>query len=140
MTAMNVKVRLAGDIYALDVDCVLEVLEPSALSPLPGTAPIVLGLRNLRGRILPVFDLGELLGVGAGRRIDPAERYVVVAADGARIVGLAVDDVTDVLPLSGDVDPDDEGLLLGSMRADGALLGLVDVRAVLGMLEGRGGV
>lgn len=49
--------RLAQERYALETRYVQEVHPLRELTPLPGTPPFVLGIVNLRGRIVPVFDL-----------------------------------------------------------------------------------
>jgi purine-binding chemotaxis protein CheW len=48
---------LAHERYALETRHVQEVQPFRDLTPLPGTPPFLLGIVNLRGRILPVLDL-----------------------------------------------------------------------------------
>ena len=52
--------RLARERYAVESRHVLEVCPFRDLTPLPGTPPFLLGLVNVRGRILPVMDLKKL--------------------------------------------------------------------------------
>ena len=49
--------RLAHERYALETRYVGEVYPLKDLTPLPCTPPFVLGIVNVRGRILPVIDL-----------------------------------------------------------------------------------
>jgi len=49
--------RLAQERYAIETRFVQEVQPLRDLTPLPGTPSFVRGIVNLRGRILPVFDL-----------------------------------------------------------------------------------
>jgi purine-binding chemotaxis protein CheW len=49
--------RLAQERYAIETRYVREVYPLKDLTPLPCTPPFVLGIVNVRGRILPVFDL-----------------------------------------------------------------------------------
>ena len=49
--------RLASERYAVESRHVQEVHPLRELTPLPGTPPFVLGIVNVRGRILPVLDL-----------------------------------------------------------------------------------
>ena len=49
--------RLAGERYAVETRYVREVHPLKDLTPLPGTPPFVLGIVNVRGRIVPVLDL-----------------------------------------------------------------------------------
>lgn len=52
--------RLAQERYAVETRHVQEVYTLHDLTPLPGTPPFLLGLINVRGRVLPVFDLRKL--------------------------------------------------------------------------------
>ena len=49
--------RLASERYAVESRLVQEVHPLRDLTPLPCTPPFVLGIVNVRGRILPVLDL-----------------------------------------------------------------------------------
>lgn len=49
--------RLAEERYAVEIRHVSEVHPLKELTPLPGTPAFVLGVVNVRGRILPVVDL-----------------------------------------------------------------------------------
>jgi len=49
--------RLAKERYALESRWVQEVCPLKGLTPLPCTPPFVLGIVNVRGRIMPVLDL-----------------------------------------------------------------------------------
>jgi purine-binding chemotaxis protein CheW len=52
--------HLARERYAVERRNVQEVYPLRELTPLPGTPRFLLGLVNVRGRILPVFDLRKL--------------------------------------------------------------------------------
>jgi len=130
----HVRLRLGDEEYALPVEWVSEVVDVGVLAPVPGAPASVLGIRNLRGRILPVFDLGALLGVRSGNE----RTRVVVAGEEHQSAGLAVDGVSDVCELP---EPDEETqspFLRGAVLADGALVGIVDVQRVLAALEAEG--
>ena len=86
--------RLAGQSYALDIRKVQEVLVAAEVEPVPGAPHAVLGVINLRGRIVTVVDLGLCLGFpGAGA---PGPCTVVVADAGSDTLGLRVDSVAEV--------------------------------------------
>jgi purine-binding chemotaxis protein CheW len=57
--------RLAQERYALENRYVQEVCPLKGLTPLPCTPPFVLGVVNVRGRILPVFDLKRFFDLPA---------------------------------------------------------------------------
>jgi purine-binding chemotaxis protein CheW len=121
-----VQVRVADESYALPVEHVTEVSPLESTTPLPGAPSVLLGLRNVHGSVLPVYDLGALLD-GATR--GPPSRLVVVG-DGSRRVGFAVDEVTAVGPLSAP-DSSEAPLLLGSTLVGDRLVGVLDVSALL---------
>lgn len=130
MSAMHVHLRVGAERYALPVSDVRSIVDMEGLTPLLGMPPSVLGLRPLDGTLLPVFVLGALLGVAGG---EPARIVVVEAAGGE--LGLAVDEVLDVAPLPALDAACAGGPLRGSTLLDGALVGSIDLGAVLGSLE-----
>lgn len=132
---MHLRIRLGTDQYALDLDHVLEVVELGEVTPVPGSGATLIGLRNLRGEILPAFDLSALLGVAS----ESAPRSLVVVADGDRRAGLAVDEVIDLSQLPEATATVDSLLVRGGVLVEGALVGLVDVSATLGSFPGSSG-
>jgi chemotaxis signal transduction protein len=125
--------RVGHELYALPVENVLEIAGLGDLSPVPGTDETVLGVRNLRGRVLPVFDLARLLGVpGDGR-----PSTLVVAEDDGRQAGLAIDEVTDVGELPETAAETGSEFLVGSTLEGGKLVGVIDASRVFAALEGQ---
>lgn len=55
--------RLGDEIYAFPSTSVREVYPLKGLTPLPCTPSFVLGVINVRGRILPIVDLTTLFGL-----------------------------------------------------------------------------
>jgi chemotaxis signal transduction protein len=123
MSAVHVRVRVGNELYALPVTHVLEIGEIGDLTPMRGASAASLGIRNLRGDVLPVFDLATVLGM---RRSGSAKRLVVAEHAGCR-TGLAVDEVTDVDELP-DADQDvDSPLLSSAVLIESALVGVIDM-------------
>jgi purine-binding chemotaxis protein CheW len=56
---------VGGDLYALPVDWVREVVAAPTVTRLATAPAVVLGLFNLRGQIVPLLDTAALLGIGA---------------------------------------------------------------------------
>ena len=56
-------VRLGEDSYAIPMTAAREVVAAPDVAVVPSAPPSVLGLCNVRGEIIPVFDAGALLGV-----------------------------------------------------------------------------
>ena len=70
----------------IDPDAGSEVLAMPAVATMPGTPPGFLGLINLRGNLVPLYELRDLLGIGA-RQAD-AGAMVLVFGQGERAVGV----------------------------------------------------
>ena len=63
--------EVAGALYALDVTQLREVVRWQTVTPLPKAPPLIEGVIDLRGSVVPVIDLGHALGrrsVEAGAR------------------------------------------------------------------------
>jgi purine-binding chemotaxis protein CheW len=131
MSTVHVRVRAGAEDYALPVDRVLEVAELGELAPVPGAPAEVLGVRNLRGQVIPVIDLASLLGLANEA---PLER-IVVAEDHDGMAGLAVEAVLDVTDLADPAEESDSPYLSGAALIDGTLVGVVDVGAVLASVQ-----
>ena len=60
----SVLMPIHADTYALPIEWVREVLAAPPVTPLTTAPPVVLGLLNLRGEIVPLLDTATLLGLG----------------------------------------------------------------------------
>jgi purine-binding chemotaxis protein CheW len=120
---VHVRLRVGAELYALPIANVLEVGVLGELSGVPGSGATVLGLRNLHGRVLPVFDLARVLAIAG----DPAACRIVVAEHEGRLAGLAVDEITDGASLAALTEPADAEYLSGALLEDGRLIGVIDV-------------
>lgn len=58
-------IRVAGEPYALRLRDITGLLTTRKVVPVPAATPHLLGLAGVRGDLVPVFDLGALLGRGA---------------------------------------------------------------------------
>ena len=102
-----------------------------ALTPVPESEPWVVGMADVRGRHVPVIELGRRLGV-PGRPPDLDSRIVVtttpVPAGQERLVGLVVDDAMGVSPLGvAEPAPSASPLVRRSFRSpDGRLVMVLD--------------
>jgi chemotaxis signal transduction protein len=126
---------MGREAYAIPVTHVREVLEIGEITPLPGSGEHVLGLRNLRGQVVPVFDLATLLQTGD--RGEPAS--VCVAELDGSVAGLAVDEVTDVAGVPDEGDPVESPLVERCALLGGRLVGVIDAEELFAELDRRGG-
>ncbi|WP_322011383.1 chemotaxis protein CheW [Paraburkholderia sp. J12] len=93
--------HLAGTELALPVAALQEVVNHSdALTPVPLAPPYLLGLFNLRGTLIPVVDLRQLLRLPAEGE-GTARKIAIVETDGSR-VGLQFDGTGEILRVPAD--------------------------------------
>src|SRR5829696_6942259 len=86
--------RLGAGRYGVSARLVREVQPLAGYTPLPGTPRFVLGLINLRGRLLAALDIRPLLGSPASPPSSSAA-LLIVSASGIEI-GLLADEVIEV--------------------------------------------
>ena len=124
--------RVGSELFAMDLAAVEEAVEVSEVHPVPEMPKAMLGVFNLRDRLVPVYSPARVLGVALTTTMTVALVLHVLN----RRVALAVDDVEDVLQVAtADVRrapaPDaGEGVLLGVVRSGGDLVALVHGEAL----------
>lgn len=82
---------LAGQQLAVDMNQVSEILQPPRLTKVPGVRSWVLGIANVRGRLVPIMDLAGLLGLPS--KANWRSRRVLIVEHGEHLSGLLVDAV-----------------------------------------------
>lgn len=126
-----------GVLFALDTARVEEVVRPRRTTRVAHSPACVLGIMNLRGKIVAVLDLAQILQLGKTTVTDDSRLYIVQDRDG--IAGLLVDQAADVIELdAAALEPPPSGvgasetrLLRGIARAGGRLVTVLDDAAVL---------
>jgi purine-binding chemotaxis protein CheW len=94
MTQQLVVFALGNEEYALPIQQVQEIIRYSEPRAVSSTQPWIRGVISLRGKIIPVFDLGLRLGVHA----EPGEdQKIVIVETGSGTAGVVVDEVEEVL-------------------------------------------
>ena len=125
--------RLGGEYFAIDLAAAEEVLELPQLERLPDMAATLLGVVMLRDQLLPVYtpELPLRVARSGGHGV------MVVLRSGERRVGLAVDDVEDVMTIEPSMvsrPPVLDGggtVLRGVARRGTELVGIVDADALV---------
>jgi twitching motility protein PilI len=79
----------------IDADTGSEVIRVQNISTLPGSAPWLLGLINLRGNLVPIFDLRLVLGLDGSDGTQT--RLVLILDKGEDAVGMIIDDFPQAL-------------------------------------------
>jgi purine-binding chemotaxis protein CheW len=88
---------LSGERYAVEAQYVREVVRLGEHTPVPGAPDYLVGVVNLRGDILAVFDLRKLFGLPPVSVTD-LSRILVLGGDRAEF-GVLVDTADEVRPL-----------------------------------------
>jgi purine-binding chemotaxis protein CheW len=129
---------LGSEEYGVDVRAVQEIIRVPAITAVPRAPVFIRGVINLRGRIIPVVDLKEKLGLGPTDDGLRRARVLVVRLRG-RLIGLLVDGASQVLkvPVSAvEAAPDevlevDATFIRGVAKLDKRLIILIDLLEVL---------
>ncbi len=89
--------KIGSEEYAIDIMAVREIKGWTETTALPNQPDYILGVMNLRGIIVPVYDLRCRFGMG----LTEASRshVVIIVAARDRMAGLLVDAVSDILTI-----------------------------------------
>ncbi len=128
---------LHDQIYGINIESVLEIIKMEPVTRVPGTPDFIEGVINLRGKVIPVMDLGRSFNMPHSRQT--ADTKVIVVEVGGVTVGVMVDSVSEVLcfPVAGIESPPPviAGAGVESLRGialvDGRLIILLDLAKVL---------
>jgi len=128
--------RLNGTPFALDIQNVQEIVQQSGIVSVPGAPPFILGIVNLRGRIMAVVDTKRLLGIG---ETSTDKVLVMVAQIDEHLVGFTVDEVEQVAriasdavePVSNLISSEEARKIEGVLRLGGKLVLLLDANRLL---------
>lgn len=124
-------------LFGVDILKVLEINKNQTITTVPRSEESIVGVMNLRGRIVTVIDLAEKLGLSGALRGKQSRTIIVHSRE--EYIGLMVDQVGDVVPVRPtNVAPPPvnmDGVLgkftEGVLKIDGNLIGILDVEAVL---------
>jgi len=105
---------LADERYAIETRHVRRVVRPAELTPVPGAPADLVGVMNLRGEILAIFDLHAPLGVATGG-IAGHSRIIVLGGDRDEF-GVLADEVMGVRALRIDEILESQGSSAGAGR------------------------
>lgn len=131
-SAMLVVFAAGGALMAYDARSVGEVIRVPTITPAYGAEPYVMGVVNLRGRIITVVDLEVKLGLPRSEALDP--RLLVIEEGGGEAVAVFVPALQDVMeaeieeiqPLRSEMHGGDPELYLGVLRRDDILVAILD--------------
>ena len=129
--------ELGNETYGLDIATVREIIRMQPITKVPKAPPFVEGVINLRGKVIPVVDMGRRFDLATTQR-SKANRIVVVSNEGTTI-GIIVDAVTEVMrisdesiePVSDIITGTEARYLLGIAKLADKMVILLDLNKVL---------
>ncbi len=93
-----VLVKVGRQVFAIPLAAVREVVAMPALSGLPGAPRHIKGLLNLRGELIPVFDLAGRLNVTTAAR--PEDQLLIICELEGHALAVCVDDGEEVVDIA----------------------------------------
>lgn len=122
--------------FAIDIQCVQEIIRMQNITKMPKTLDFVEGVINLRGKVIPVIDLRKRFEL-ENKKDDENTRIVVVEVSGI-VIGMVVDSVSHVIRLSErSIEPTSpvvsnvsSDFILGVGKLDDELIIILDVEKI----------
>ncbi|WP_274644273.1 chemotaxis protein CheW [Pseudomonas serbica] len=128
---------LDNETYGVNVMGVQEVLRYTEIARVPGAPSYVLGIINLRGKVVTVMDTRQRFGLKPAD-VNEDSRIVIIEADG-QVIGILVDAVAEVVYLRASEiesppkvgNEESTSFIHGVSNKNGKLLILVDLSRML---------
>lgn len=133
--------RVGNEMYALDIMQIKEIIRPQKLTPIPKAPSFIEGVINLRGAVIPVADMRKRFDLPAAE--SGRKGRIVICALAGKIIGLLVDEVSEVRRYTRqDIAPAPEFLkgpeaqyFLGVARRGDDFIMLIDLEKILSSKE-----
>jgi purine-binding chemotaxis protein CheW len=125
---------------AISVASVQEIVRAVSVNPLPNGPSLARGLINVRGRGVPVIDLG--LRFGAARRAVRARDHFILAWAGSRLLALHAGPSVEIVPAASahsvevDERPAGSAFIAGAVQLPNEMLLIYDLDQFLTEAEG----
>lgn len=141
MSELHVIFTVASSEYALPASLVKQLDSYQGATRVPGSAPHVAGIIQVRGQVVPVIELRRLFGHDS---VEPTlDTRVIVTERNERKVGLIVDKSREVLRIDAAAvqappviaEAGSHGLLSGVVQLGPRLIMLIDLAKVVGEEE-----
>jgi len=126
-----------GQNFCLEITQIREIRRWTPVTALPHTPDDVLGVMNLRGAVIPIFDLSARFGLGATASNE--RNVVIVAAVDGTTIGLLVESVSEILSVEMSAIQETPNIkseatrnsILGMISVGEAMVRVVNLEAVL---------
>jgi purine-binding chemotaxis protein CheW len=123
--------------FSIEITQVREIRRWSPVTALPHAPHEVLGVMNLRGSVIPIYDLAARFGLGQTK--ENPRNVIVVAMHGGQTVGLLVEAVSEILSVSRDQIQETPDIrsemarqsITGVIQIENGMTRVIDLGAVL---------
>jgi len=93
-----VSFKIGSEEFGVDILMVQEIIRLTAITPIPNASRSILGMINLRGRIIPVVDLRWVLRIGGDEQGEARQKTRILIIElGGYVTGFVVDSVSEVM-------------------------------------------
>lgn len=124
--------------YGVDINCVSAIEQYANVVPVPNSVAYIKGIINLRGEVVPVFDLHKKFGIPMNGASTTAMKMIVVKV-GDLLIALEVDSVSEIhdipaenlMPLPRIVQNAEISYFTHVGNANGTLILMIDVENLL---------
>ncbi|HEX2957069.1 MAG TPA: chemotaxis protein CheW [Chitinispirillaceae bacterium] len=84
-------------LFSFDTEIIQEVVQVKKITPVHHAAPYIVGVMNLRGRVITVFDLGCRLGLEQVEHTD--DNRILIIEWNQEYIGVVVEKVAEVIQI-----------------------------------------
>lgn len=96
--------KIGNEEYGIDILQVQEILKLPKVTKLPKSKAFIMGVIDLRGKVLPIVDLSKRFGIESNKSSENSRAIVVNIA--GKKVGLGIDSVSHVIKVNtNDIEP-----------------------------------
>ena len=120
-------IPVGPDLHALEMTWVREVVATPLVTGLPTAPPAVLGVFNLRGDIVPLFDTAALLGLGTVT----SGSFAAVVESSMGLAGLAATGIPESVELGESLGPTETEGTIAAYAIGTRIATLIDVDVLL---------
>ena len=133
--------QVADEEYGIEINAVREIIGTLPITPVPGSPSEMMGVVNLRGKVIPVVSMRVRFGMPPG---EPHPENVILVVDGRTgPIGLFADRVKEVANFAAaDTEPPpsyglsvDTTMVAAIGKSQGKIRILLDIQRVLGATE-----
>jgi len=130
--------KLENELYGLLLEKAKEIIKPPKITNVPNTQKHVMGVINIRGKVTPVIDLKEKLGLPQNADNEKYNKIIIINIQGI-MVGLYIDEVREVVSInSDDIEKTTEGdrsledeYIRGVFTSKDSLIVIINIEEIL---------